>query len=287
MLSCADRDQGFVRSVTASSEINVAELRRNLYALKATAKNSPLTYAEVQERLKELRARFSSRRGRVRAGLEEPVAAEAQASASASSSADRRGRRKRAASDQGRAAMEIPEGQSASAASDQAPLASSRSSRRGAQAASGRSIATRRHPRAARPQSLDDVLDLDQSDAVVAHEAEAEAEPEDDENSSEAAGSKRKSKARRRAAGSVKALVLKKEGKGLFKQKNLSPQLQAVVKQKQACYTEVVKLVWKYIKEQGLQEKCDVLPDETLKLVCDQPRFHWRQLGKFLKGHLT
>lgn len=291
-LSCADRDQGFVRSVTALSEINVPELRRNLRALQTMAKNSPLTYAEVQERLNELRARFSSRRGRVRAAPgqggavpEDPIAAEDQPSASASSSAEQRGRRKGA----GSAASELRgllRAESPVAGEGQAPSASSCRSRRGAQAAPDQSVAARKLPRTARVQSLSEVFDLDQSDALVAHER-GEAEFEDDENPSEAAGSKHKAKARRRAAGSVKALALKKEGKGLFKQKNLSPQLQAVVKQKQACYTDVVKLVWKYIKEQGLQDKADVLPDETLKMVCDQPRFHWSQLGKFLKGHLT
>lgn len=320
MINCADREQGFVRSVTAPSEIVVPELRRTLYELKAAAvaKHTPLTYAQVEERLREIRERFSLRHRRRAQGAtpalgravhEDRTAAEGQPSASALR-ADQRGRRGRTgpASDQGSVSVERPiavEGQSASAAShgrrkraastreqsraaaDQSepPSAASRSSRRRTQATAERSAASRKRHSALEVQSLDAVLDLDQSDEVVAHEL-GEADAKDDEEAS-AAGSKQKSKARRRAAGSVKALALKKEGKGLFKQKELSPQLQAVVNQKQACYTELVKLVWKYIKEHGLQEKADILPDETLKLVCNQPRFKWTQLGKFLKGHLT
>eukprot|EP00930_Biecheleria_cincta_P077950 TRINITY_DN65298_c0_g1_i1.p1 TRINITY_DN65298_c0_g1~~TRINITY_DN65298_c0_g1_i1.p1 ORF type:complete len:518 (+),score=104.21 TRINITY_DN65298_c0_g1_i1:29-1582(+) len=315
LINCSDREQGFVRSVTAASDVAVPELRRNLYELKAVAKHTPLTYAQVEEGLRELRERFSRGRrrraqgagpGQGRAAPEDRTAAQGQPSASAAS-ADQRGRRRRTgpASDQGSYAVEGPiaaEGQPVSAASHGRrkraapasiqgraaavqPAPPSAASRRRAQAGADRSVASRKRPGALEAQSLDAVLDLAQSDEVVADEL-GEAEAEDDEEAS-AAGRKQKSKARSRAAGSVKALALKKEGRGLFKQKELSPQLQAVVKQKQACYTDLVKLVWKYIKEHGLQEKADILPDETLKLVCNQPRFHWSQLGKFLKGHVT
>lgn len=109
MIYCEGREQGFVRSITARSETFVPELRKNLYALKAAAKLTPLTYAQVKERLHELRScRWAqgATPGQSRAVPEDRTAAEDQPPASAWR-ADQRSRRRRTGQSRSRAAGSV------------------------------------------------------------------------------------------------------------------------------------------------------------------------------------
>mmetsp|Transcript_89844 Transcript_89844/g.159826 ORF Transcript_89844/g.159826 Transcript_89844/m.159826 type:complete len:440 (-) Transcript_89844:20-1339(-) len=72
-LNCTDRPRGFVRSVTACTDLIVPQLRRELHELQARSKFH-FTYAEVEQALKQLREQFArgkKRRAMARAAAEE------------------------------------------------------------------------------------------------------------------------------------------------------------------------------------------------------------------------
>jgi len=97
---------------------------------------------------------------------------------------------------------------------------------------------------------------------------------------------KRKTAARK-AAGSAKALELKRQGKGLFAEKKASPQLAKLIGKSRVTHTEASKLMWRYIKERGLQNGRFITADRKLKQVCPEETFTMFQLHQFLKTHLS
>ncbi|CAE6972254.1 CAPN15 [Symbiodinium natans] len=195
MLNCTDKGDGFLRSVTARHESDVAKLREKLLALKARAKNT-MTYEEVLEALQGLRNEFARHPGGVLANLVQKKTAQAEAG-------------------------------------EAQPL----------QEAEGEA-----------------------KDASVAH-------------------TKKRTPARK-AAGRVKALEMKRLGKGLFAQKKASPQLQKLIGRSDVSYTDASKLVWRYIKQRGLSKGRIITPDHQLKKVCPEEQFDMCQLARFLKPHL-
>lgn len=99
---------------------------------------------------------------------------------------------------------------------------------------------------------------------------------------------RRKAKtAARKAAGSAKALELKRLGKGLFAEKEASPQLAKLIGKQRVTHTEASKLMWRYIKERGLQNGRVITADRKLKQLCPEETFTIFQLHQFLKHHLS
>jgi len=104
--------------------------------------------------------------------------------------------------------------------------------------------------------------------------------------SEDAGPRKRKRTPARKAAGRAKALKLKRLGKGLFAKKKVSPQLKAVIGCTTVSHIKACQLLWKYIKDNGLNEKKIIWPDAKLKKVCPESRFNMCKLHQFLKQHL-
>lgn len=79
---------------------------------------------------------------------------------------------------------------------------------------------------------------------------------------------------------------MKAAGRGLFKRRPLSRQLAAVVGDKAASMTEVMKAVWKYIHEHKLLSGRVIEPDKKLALVTQPGPFDLFELASLLKPHL-
>lgn len=85
---------------------------------------------------------------------------------------------------------------------------------------------------------------------------------------------------------------LRKSRSGVFRPARLSPALSAICgDQTELPRPDVTRLVWKYIKDQNLQDSEDpvfVLPDEKLKEVCGTgDRIHSLELSKYVSQNLT
>lgn len=72
--------------------------------------------------------------------------------------------------------------------------------------------------------------------------------------------------------------------------KNLSAELEAVVGKGPMPRSEVVKKLWVYIKEKGLQDPNDkrtILADENLKKVFGKDKAGMLQMGGLISKHLS
>ncbi|KAG7649065.1 SWIB domain [Arabidopsis thaliana x Arabidopsis arenosa] len=97
---------------------------------------------------------------------------------------------------------------------------------------------------------------------------------------------KRKRKKRKPAKSEEKP---KKKGGGFTKVCSLSPELQAFTGTPQLARTEVVKMLWKYIKENNLQDPSDkrtIICDESLRSLFPLESINMFQMNKQLAKHI-
>ncbi|KAG7594618.1 SWIB/MDM2 domain superfamily [Arabidopsis thaliana x Arabidopsis arenosa] len=81
----------------------------------------------------------------------------------------------------------------------------------------------------------------------------------------------------------------KKKGGGFTKVCSLSPELQAFTGTPQLARTEVVKMLWKYIKENNLQDPSDkrtIICDESLRSLFPVDSINMFQMNKQLAKHI-
>ncbi|KAI8324498.1 SWIB/MDM2 domain-containing protein, partial [Martensiomyces pterosporus] len=77
---------------------------------------------------------------------------------------------------------------------------------------------------------------------------------------------------------------------GLSKPMKLSADLSAFLGQKYCARTDVVKNLWKYIKENNMQDPSDkryILCDDKLKKLFDTDRLYMYTMNKLLNQHLV
>ncbi|KAL1190795.1 hypothetical protein V5N11_010144 [Cardamine amara subsp. amara] len=97
---------------------------------------------------------------------------------------------------------------------------------------------------------------------------------------------KRKRKKRKTAKSEEKP---KKKGGGFTKVCSLSPELQAFTGTPQLARTEVVRMLWKYIKENNLQDPSDkrtIICDESLRSLFPVESINMFQMNKHLAKHI-
>ncbi|KAG7599958.1 DEK C-terminal [Arabidopsis suecica] len=97
---------------------------------------------------------------------------------------------------------------------------------------------------------------------------------------------KRKCKKRKPAKSEEKP---KKKGGGFTKVCSLSPELQAFTGTAQLARTEVVRMLWKYIKENNLQDPSDkrtIICDESLRSLFPVESINMFQMNKQLAKHI-
>ncbi|CAH8255070.1 unnamed protein product [Arabidopsis lyrata] len=97
---------------------------------------------------------------------------------------------------------------------------------------------------------------------------------------------KRKRKKRKPAKSEEKP---KKKGGGFTKVCSLSPELQAFTGTAQLARTEVVRMLWKYIKENNLQDPSDkrtIICDESLRSLFPVESINMFQMNKQLTKHI-
>lgn len=73
-------------------------------------------------------------------------------------------------------------------------------------------------------------------------------------------------------------------------QKNLSPELQAIVGSGPMTRPLVVKGIWDYIKANGLQDaekKTMINPDEKLSKILGTEQIHMLKMAKLISPHLS
>uniref|UniRef100_A0A7N0ZZT8 Uncharacterized protein n=1 Tax=Kalanchoe fedtschenkoi TaxID=63787 RepID=A0A7N0ZZT8_KALFE len=113
-------------------------------------------------------------------------------------------------------------------------------------------------------------------------ESEEEEREEEDERSNGY-------KTRKRGSRKIKAEVKRKGGGGFCKVCSLSPQLQEFTGTGEMARTEVVKLLWVYIKEKNLQDpsnKRNILCDEKLRELFKVDCINMFQMNKVLAKHI-
>merc|ERR1712093_952768 len=92
--------------------------------------------------------------------------------------------------------------------------------------------------------------------------------------------------AKSKAAGKAAAARMKKAGKGIFAQKNLSKELAAVCGGSRMARTEVTKRIWKYIKAHKCNSGRTIKPDAALAKVCGSGSISMFKLPGLLNKHL-
>ena len=86
-----------------------------------------------------------------------------------------------------------------------------------------------------------------------------------------------------------KKLGEKKEPNGLQKPYRLSESLSNMIGITVGCRAQVIKLMWKYVKEHRLQDPTDrryILPDLTMGMVFGGERLQGFCMGKYMNDHL-
>ncbi|ESQ30535.1 hypothetical protein EUTSA_v10011568mg [Eutrema salsugineum] len=109
---------------------------------------------------------------------------------------------------------------------------------------------------------------------------------EEEESDEEVDRSSRKRKKRKPAKSEEKP---KKKGGGFTKICSLSPELQAFTGTPQLARTEVVKMLWSYIKENNLQDPSDkrtIICDESLRSLFPVDSINMFQMNKLLTKHI-
>ncbi|XP_023645126.1 protein TRI1 isoform X2 [Capsella rubella] len=137
------------------------------------------------------------------------------------------------------------------------------------------------------------VKEEDEDEASGERDEKEERNEEAVENNEEESGEeedrsvrKRKSKKRKPAKSEDKP---KKKGGGFTKVCSLSPELQAFTGTSQLARTEVVKMLWKYIKENNLQDPSDkrtILCDESLRSLFPVESINMFEMNKQLAKHI-
>ncbi|XP_010536330.1 PREDICTED: synaptonemal complex protein 1 isoform X5 [Tarenaya hassleriana] len=129
----------------------------------------------------------------------------------------------------------------------------------------------------------------DVSDETEGKEEQNEEAKENDEEQSEEEEenrSVRKTKRRKSAKSDQKTT---KRGGGFAKVCGLSPELQAFTGMTELARTEVVKMLWKYIKENNLQDPSDkrkIICDEALRSLFPVDSINMFQMTKHLSKHI-
>ncbi|XP_010461790.1 PREDICTED: upstream activation factor subunit UAF30-like isoform X1 [Camelina sativa] len=141
--------------------------------------------------------------------------------------------------------------------------------------------------------SVKDVKEEDEGEASGEKDEKEEQNEEAVENNEEESGEeegpslrKRKRKKRKPAKSEEKP---KKKGGGFTKVCSLSPELQAFTGTSQLARTEVVKMLWKYIKENNLQDPSDkrtIICDESLRSLFPVDSINMFQMNKQLAKHI-
>lgn len=86
-----------------------------------------------------------------------------------------------------------------------------------------------------------------------------------------------------------KKKVVQKNESGYNAKKKLSPKLSAFLGRSEESRPQVVKALWAYFKEHGLQnpdDRRELLLDDTLKAIFDVDRFTMFQLNKYIGAHV-
>ncbi|KAL2528433.1 SWIB complex BAF60b domain-containing protein [Forsythia ovata] len=112
-------------------------------------------------------------------------------------------------------------------------------------------------------------------------EAAEEEEEEEEESTTRKAASKKRSK--------VKKKEVKKRGGGFTKLCSLSPQLQKFTGVQELARTEVVKQLWRYIRENNLQDpsnRRNIVCDDTLRALFGVDTVNMFQMNKALAKHI-
>ena len=86
-----------------------------------------------------------------------------------------------------------------------------------------------------------------------------------------------------------KAVTKPRKASALSRPLTPSAELAAIVGDEPLARTEIVKRVWDYIKEQGLQDPADkreIIPDDKLRAVFGQDRVSMMRMMGLLSPHL-
>ncbi len=78
----------------------------------------------------------------------------------------------------------------------------------------------------------------------------------------------------------------RKAPQSFFKEFELSSELSEIVGKTKATMQEVIKNVWKYIKDKGLQVKREINADEKLKKLFGKDKITMFELPKIIKQNL-
>ncbi|KFK36004.1 hypothetical protein AALP_AA4G065400 [Arabis alpina] len=138
---------------------------------------------------------------------------------------------------------------------------------------------------------VNNVKEEDEDETSVEKDVKEEQHEETEENNEEESKEEkeprvRKRKKRKLAKSEEKP---KKKGGGFTKVCSLSPELQAFTGIPELARTEVVKMLWKYIKENNLQDPSDkrtIICDETLRSLFPVESINMFQMNKFLTKHI-
>merc|ERR1711937_873685 len=90
-----------------------------------------------------------------------------------------------------------------------------------------------------------------------------------------------------KANGKKMAAAMKKSGKGIFAPKKLSDALSAICGKKTAPRTEVTKLLWGYIKKNGLNNGRVIKPDAKLKAIFPVASIDMLKMPGYISKHLS
>uniref|UniRef100_A0A7N0TAK5 Uncharacterized protein n=1 Tax=Kalanchoe fedtschenkoi TaxID=63787 RepID=A0A7N0TAK5_KALFE len=130
-----------------------------------------------------------------------------------------------------------------------------------------------------------EVKEEDEGEVEVDGEG-CESEEEEEEHEEECSNGY---KTRKRVSKKVKTEVKRKGGGGFCKVCSLSPQLQEFTGTSEMARTEVVKIIWAYIKEKNLQDpsnKRNILCDEKLRELFKVDCINMFQMNKVLAKHI-
>lgn len=134
---------------------------------------------------------------------------------------------------------------------------------------------------------LQEAEENDEDDNKEEDDGEAEGEDEEEEEEEEVESNEGKSTGKARSK--KKNEEVKKRRGGFNKLCRLSPQLEKFTGAPELPRTEVVKLIWSYIRENSLQDpsnKRNILCDNTLKDLFDVDAIDMFQMNKALAKHI-
>ncbi|KAE8906145.1 hypothetical protein PF005_g10855 [Phytophthora fragariae] len=144
-----------------------------------------------------------------------------------------------------------------------------------------------------------EIIEQQQANEEEEEEEEEEPDPSDDDADDEreqqqlqrkkAAPKKKPTPKKRKRKADAEDGATKKTGGGFNAQLSLSPELAQVVGNETMARPQVVKALWAYIREHGLQDpknKKLILLDDTLRGVFQRDSFTMFSMNKFVKRHV-